>query len=413
MIPVRGWLPCSIFLGTFLLGPWLVVAATDPVTTFLELRVKNDPDDMPAWNRLGALYLAALRSDGDLANIPRARNAAEESLRIVPAALNPAALGLRVKAALAAHRFAEARTDALSLAGIAPALRGTWLLLGDVAFEMGDYTEAERAWGELGRLEPGSSDTQIRRSRMAFLRGDRVEARRCLDVAIQTAEAIGPPTADMVAWCYVQLGYLDFTAGDTAAAELKYRAALTAWPGWYVAEDHLAEAMAARGDYAEAIGIYEKLVERVRRPEIWQSYGEVLKAAGRLSDAAVWQGRALEAYRADVESGGAAYYHHLAGFYADVQSNPAEALRWANQDMKLRRSVAAWDALGWALYLNGKYAEAFKAQRNALERGTRDAHVLFHAALIATAAGDPKLGGGYLRASIAIDPRSNGFHVHR
>ncbi|AKC82889.1 hypothetical protein IMCC26134_09075 [Verrucomicrobia bacterium IMCC26134] len=401
------------FLGSFLLGANLQVAAEDPTTAFLELRVKNDPDDLLAWNRLGGVYLAALRRDGDLANIPRARNAADESLRIVPAALNPAGLGLRAKAALAAHRFAEARADALSLAGIAPAHGESWLLLGDVCFEQGDYSEAERAWGELARLEPDASATQIRRFRMAFLRGDRVEASRCLDVAIQASEAIGPPAADLVAWCYVQRGYLDFTAGATAAAELKYRAALAAWPGWYVAEDHLAEAMAARGDYAEAIGIYETLVERVRRPELWQAYGEVLKAAGRVSDATVWQGRALEAYRADVAAGGASYYHHLAGFYADVQRDPAEALRWASQDFELRRSVAARDALGWALYLNGKYAEALTIERNALDRGTRDAHILFHAALIASAAGVPKLGGEYLRAAIAINPRCNGFHVHR
>ena len=391
-----------------------VVLPVDPVVAFLEERVKADPDDSVAWNRLGGHLLARLREGGEPALAARAQRAAEESLRAVPAAQNPAGVVLRGEAALAAHRFAAARDDGAFLVREFPHRTEGWRILGDAEFELGAIDAAERAWAELARLEPKEPATEIRGARLAQARGKNAEAARRLRAAQVAAEkAGGPGSADLVAWCWVRRGYLDFCAGRTAAAETAYRAALAARPGWFAAEDHLAEALAARGDFDGALALYRPLAERLRRPEIWQALGDVLVAAGRATEAAGWHERALAGYLAEASAGNAHYFHHLAGFYAEVRCEPAEAVRWARRDLELRQSAAAWDALGRALYQSRDYAGAVEAQEKALAGEARDAHLLYNAALIFDAAGKPDRAAVYLRAAAAANPRFRGFHVHR
>jgi tetratricopeptide (TPR) repeat protein len=114
-----------------------------------------------------------------------------------------------------------------------------------------------------------------------------------------------------------------------------------------------------------------------------------------------------------VEGGNAHYLHHLAGFYADSEENPVEALKWARKDMEVRHSVYAFDALAWALFRNGAYDEALAAMRRALSLGTRDAHLLYHAGLISSGAGRWEEGASYLRQAVAVNPAANAFHMHR
>ena len=93
--------------------------------------------------------------------------------------------------------------------------------------------------------------------------------------------------------------------------------------------------------------------------------------------------------------------------------NPAEALQWARRDIEIRHSVYAYDALAWALYKNGEFAAARDAMNKALALGTRDAHLLRHAGLINSRAGDLEHGRALLQQAQAVNPSLNTFHVHR
>jgi tetratricopeptide (TPR) repeat protein len=385
----------------------------DPPRVFLEERVRSDPDDNVAWNRLGGLYLERLRREGDLGFATLAARAAAESLRAVPAGENRNGVVLHALAAQAAHGFAAARADGELLSSAEPERAEGWRIQGDACFELGDYAAAEEAWARLARLEPGASGTELRRARLAFIRGRSGEAARLFGVARAAAEKEAPRAPDTVAWCLVQRGYLAFLNGELEVAEKAYRLALAETPGWFVAEDHLGEVLAAKGDYEGALARYRPLAERLRRPELWQALGDVLVAAGRVAEAEGWHDRAGAEFLAQAEAGNAHYYHHLAGFYADVRVNPAEAVRWARRDLTLRRSVGAWDALAWALHRAGADVEAQAAMRNALAPGVRDPHLLVHAALVFHAVGETARGREYLLEAKALNPLYNGFHVHR
>src|SRR4030095_12694560 len=52
---------------------------------------------------------------------------------------------------------------------------------------------------------------------------------------------------------------------------------------------------------------------------------------------------------------------HLARFLGDLAGRPREALSTAQAEYKRRPTVFAADALAWAYYKNGRYAEAKRA----------------------------------------------------
>jgi tetratricopeptide (TPR) repeat protein len=211
----------------------------------------------------------------------------------------------------------------------------------------------------------------------------------------------------------VQAGQFDFLCGRWDDAERRYAAALAAKPDDWPALDHVAELRAAQKRYDEAVATYTNLVERVPRPELFQALGDVYREMGKPDDAKTWHARALAAYRQATERGSAHYLHHLAGYFCDVEPNPSEALRWAREDLKVRHSVYAYDALAWALYTAGDYAGASDAANKALALNTADSHLLYHGSLIYTRAGDAVKGQACLKKAAVLNPHFMSFHVHR
>jgi Flp pilus assembly protein TadD len=67
-----------------------------------------------------------------------------------------------------------------------------------------------------------------------------------------------------------------------------------------------------------------------------------------------------------------------------------------------------WDALAWALYKNGKLAEAARASEKAMQFGTRDSLLLFHAGMIADGMGQRVQARNELKEALQINPH---FHL--
>jgi len=64
--------------------------------------------------------------------------------------------------------------------------------------------------------------------------------------------------------------------------------------------------------------------------------------------------------------------------------------------------------LAWALYKNGKLTEASKASEKAMQFGTRDSLVLFHAGMIADRLGQRDKAFSDLKEALDINPH---FHL--
>lgn len=391
----------------------MYAARTSENLESLESRVKANPADFVAWNKLADAELRLLSATGDLAHLARAAEAVEQSLKTATPEFNHGSLAMRARVELAAHRFKEAQRDAEQLRALMPDSGYPLGLLGDALLNLGEYAAVERVWNDMRKIDKSGLAIEPRLAQLDLIHGRIDRMRERLAETLELARKLRPEAPDLVAQCNVQLGEIAFRSGDWDKAEKQYQAALSAQPDYYAALDHLAELRGAQGRLEEAVALYTLLVERVPRPEFMQALGDLYLFAGRASEAEPWYDRALAAYVASVEHGEALYFHHLAGFYADSINDAKKAVECARRDLTLRHTIQAYDALAWALYKAGKIEEARDAISKALATGTHDAHILYHAGTIFMRAGDVAGGAAKLQEALAVNPRYNAFHVHR
>ncbi|MDP9339686.1 MAG: tetratricopeptide repeat protein [Acidobacteriota bacterium] len=88
--------------------------------------------------------------------------------------------------------------------------------------------------------------------------------------------------------------------------------------------------------------------------------------------------------------------------------NLVRSLELARKEFEVRHDIYTWDALGWALYKNGKFQEAAETMSQALKLHTKDAILFFHAGMIYQALGQNSDARDFLVQALAINPR---FHV--
>src|SRR5262249_19889619 len=154
-----------------------------------------------------------------------------------------------------------------------------------------------------------------------------------------------------------------------------YREAGKAYSGYWLVDEQLAELLGAQRKFDEAIALYRRVIAHAPRPEVHQALGDLLLFMGKSDQAKAGHDRAEAAYLESAQRGEVHYYHHLAGFYADVRQNGAEAVKWARKDAELRPHFVTQEGLAWALYRNGEFATALDAMKTALSSGVKDAHI--------------------------------------
>ncbi len=372
-----------------------------------EARLKRDPEDGVSPCNLGVAYLQKARESGDFSYYRKAEDAFKTSLKITPG-FRQAEISLAI-ALNSQHRFKEAIPLAQKAYGTL-ADAGAAGVLGDALLETGQADEARKLYEKLIELAPVPFG-YTRVANLQQLTGDNAGAIKNLNAAIESAST-GVPV-ETLAWCHVQIGGIYFSQGEFDKAQSQYDAALKIMPGYHQALDHLAELLAARGEYDAAAELYLKLIARTPRPDLQQALGDMYLFQGRKGEAEKWHAAALSGYLKAAEAGNSHFYHHLAGFYCDIQENPAEALKWAKKDFERRQSVYAYDTLAWSYYKNGMYTEAVDATTHALALGTKDAHLYFHAGLIYARAGDFAKGRACAQQALAINPAFEKFHAHR
>ena len=285
----------------------------------------------------------------------------------------------------------------------------TRALKADIDAQDGKYEEAGRACEDLVRHHRSWDNL----ARLAYLKAITGDVAGADALYAEAEEEISVKEMRAYAWIELQRGLLDLNHGRHEQALAHYLRADKAYSGYWMVEEYLAELAGAQRKYEEALTRFERVVSQAPRPELYQALGDLYLFMGKPEQAKPWHDKALEGYLESVRQGGVLYFHHLAAFYADVREDGPEAIRWARKDLDLRRNFAAYDALAWALYRNGQFAEALEQMNQALATGVRDARLYFHAAMIHLAAGQTDEGRQFLQRAAVINPRYEAFHVHR
>ena len=282
-------------------------------------------------------------------------------------------------------------------------------LKADLDFQKGRYQAAQEGYESLIE-EERTWDALARLAYLHFKMGDFEKADRLYDEA---ADELTAKEMRHYSWLELQRGVVDLSSGDYDKARRHYERSERAYSGHWMADEHMAELLGAQGKYDEAEARYRSVVERVPRPDFQQALGELYISMEKSAEATKWLDRARTGFLESAALGKVHYYHHLADFYADVDENGAEAVKWARKDLDLRRNFSTLAALAWALYRAGEFLEAKELMDEALASGAKDARLFKTAGMIYQAASPNGKGARYLQMATELNPNLNSFHVHR
>jgi len=346
---------------------------------------------------LAAAFMRKARETGDPAYYRRAEAALDRAVATTPGHYR--ALRARAWVLLGKHEFTAALRAARTARAIEPHDWWNYGNLADACVELGRYDDAVRATTRMMALRPGLP-VYTRVAALRALMNDRRGAIEALELALSTAD---PRDPEERAWILTYLGHEHWALGELRQARVRYEEALRSFPDYHLALPGLAHVRAAEGDTAGAIDLYERALALTPMPAIAGALGDLYAATGdprraaATYDFAMYMGRVAEAT-------GTTYGRELALVLADHDRGLPDALHLARQEATRRRDIYTDDALAWALYKNGRLADAMRAAHRALRLGTEDALLHYHAGMIAAAAGRGEWAARHLARALALNP---------
>ncbi|CAA9359185.1 MAG: hypothetical protein AVDCRST_MAG11-4018 [uncultured Gemmatimonadaceae bacterium] len=375
---------------------------------FYEQRAARDPMSAGDRARLAALYLQRARETTDPEDYARAERAARASLGL-RTMRNGAAFVTLASSLLAQHRFAEARAVARQLVGGEPRNDAYRALLGESCLELGDYACARTAFDSISQPGRGALAVAPRLARWAEIRGDGARARYLVRRARAVADSLPGLPREQVAWFHLRAGDLELRQGRPARAEQEFRAGLAVIPGDHRLLAALARLALVRHEWRDAIALGDSAIAVVLDPATLGVVADAYAALGDTAKAAEYA-RTMEV----AASGEPGAYHRAWSLYLlDHDTRTAEVLAAAQAEIATRRDVYGYDLLAWALYKRGRVAEARAASDAALAQGTQDALLLYHAGMIAQAAGEPARAHRFLERALAVNAHFDHAHPAR
>jgi tetratricopeptide (TPR) repeat protein len=372
---------------------------TNELIEFWQQRIKRDPRDYISLGYLGQTFMRRARETGDLADYERAQAALNQALELNPDYEPTIAFLGAVQ--YAKHDFATALKLASRVYSSDPQALQALATLGDAQLELGNYGEAEVAYRKLLDRAP-TPPVYSRLARLVWLQGRPQEALDWMQRAVEEAQKANY-AGEEAAWYEFQLGELYFNAGRTEDAEKHYAAAQSLFNSYYLPLVGFGKVRAAEGKYDEAVGFYERAVAIIPQPDFLAALGDLYTItdqrakAQRQYDTVEFIGK-LAAINQVV------YNRQLALFYANHDRRVAEALDLATRELNGRKDIYGYDASAWALYKNGRYAEAAAAMDQAMRLGTQDALLYYHAGMIYAGLGNSRKAESLLREALAINP---------
>lgn len=380
---------------------------SDSTIRFLEERIKRDPEDFIAYNKLSGEYLQRVRETGDLAFLDLALKAAQASLAVLPPEQNKGGLIALAQAEFSSHEFTASRDHAQQLIRLDPSKGYYFQMYGDALLELGHYDEAVAAFKEMEKLGGLQGLTlaamEQRLARLALLHGDNKGAAAHFSAALKLAEALPEPPRETVAWCKWQLGETAFAEGQYAVAEKYYCDSLATFPDYFRSLASLGRVRAAQGDLPGSIEQYEKVVKILPDPNFVASLGDLYAAAGREGDAKA-QYELVEQIGHLSAVNGVLYNRQLALFYADHDINADTAYQNASKEYEVHHDIYGADAVAWTALKAGKVPEAQAAMKDALALSTKDAKFYYHAGMIERAAGNAAEAKRLLQLALKTSP---------
>jgi tetratricopeptide (TPR) repeat protein len=198
---------------------------------------------------------------------------------------------------------------------------------------------------------------------------------------------------------------MDLERGRYASAIEHLHEARARLQGYWLVEQHLAEAHALNGDTAQAEALLLEILAKGERPEVLDALAEIQLARGDEQDAAALVKRATECHEARLARLAGAAYGHAIEHFLEHGDDPQRTLRMAVDNHAVQPNAEAKALLARACLAAGDPRRAEQVIEEALQTpwSTVDYHLT--AAEIFDARGnEPRARQQRLRAD-AINPR--------
>ena len=371
-------------------------ASTASLVADLQSRLRANPDDEHSYALLGLAYEQRARETGDPSWYPKAEGVLRRALELDPK--DSLAVGGLGSLALSRHRFLDALVLGDQARALNPYSAQPWGVIGDAQVELGRYRQAFASFDRMNKLRPSLS-SYARVSYGRELIGHTPGAIRAMKLAVDAATGAAEPTA----WTHVQLGKLYFNHGRYRSAELEYRLALQAFPGYAYGLDALAQVLGATGRRRQAIAAERQAVNAIPLPQYVATLGDLYRVTGRPAPARR-QYELIGAIERLLNANGVKTDLEIALFQVDHGISLHHAVVRARLARAERPSIDGDDVLAWALARNGRCAEALPHSQAALRLGTQDALKFFHRGMIERCLGHAQTARTWFRRALELNP---------
>ncbi len=359
--------------------------------------IEKNPKDFEAYNALALALSRRARETSDVKFYAQAEETLQKSFEV--SADNFDGQRIQVWLLLGKHEFTAALDAAKKLNRKMPDDVMLYGFLTDANVELGNYREAETAAQWMLDLKPGNTPGLTRTAYLRELYGDIEGSLELMNMAYQSTP---PGEVEDGAWIVSQMAHLNLAMGKIDEAERLSQQALVMFPGYHYALGNLAKAKIQQKRYDESVELLKRRYAAAPHAENLYELAQALQFAGKTDDAGkafaeFEQKSLLETNRGDNSN------HELIFYYTDYAKQPAKALEVAEREFARRHDVFTLDSYAWALYANGRYADARKQIETALAVGVRDAKIFRHAGEIALKSGDHAAAERYLKESVELN----------
>ncbi len=297
---------------------------------------EQQPTDAGTRARLIQLLCSRAQYRGTLSDYDRA--AAEADSLFAQAPKEAAAHFARALVRLVFHEFDAAEADLAAAEKLDPELQSNverlrlslWVAQGKSEAALAGYRAQRRKAPDLAGL--GAE---------AGLLADRGEWEAAQALYTEAQHYFRDVSPFPLAWLYLQNGLMWERAGRRTRAEEFFAAAVARLPGYAPATSHLAAALSARGQKAQALALLQELTQSAEDPEYKGQLAGLLQELGRGAEAKPLIAAAAQQYQTLLRAHPRAFLSHAARFYLQAGAQPAYALKLAQDNRAANPSSEA------------------------------------------------------------------------
>ncbi|MDE3058292.1 MAG: tetratricopeptide repeat protein [Bacteroidota bacterium] len=343
---------------------------------FYRDEIQRHPSVVKNYVQLAGLYIQESRVTGNHHEyLPKVKYLLEKALSLD--ARDFEAVVTKASLLMTLHQFQGARALAEKAIAINPYNAFAYGVLTDALVELGKYGDAVKTCDKMLSLHPDLR-SYARASYLRELYGDA----RGAEEAMRLAADAGAAGQENRSWALYNLGTLYLSEGKVDTAEFIYNGILQERPNYAFALSGLAQVECVGKNYGEATELLVKASQMNPSHLFLQQLADIYRITGQKEAEEEVSKQILQAFKVHREDGYDTYYEY-ALYCSNHSIHLKEALEQAREEYEIRPdNIDALDTYAWALYKNGKSAEAVPYIEKALRLNTQRAVLHYHAAEI-------------------------------